>query len=442
MGWGFFTSKAMMKKKLDEIYACFLEHSSISIDSRTSQEDSLFFALKGEFFDGNKFAMQALENGAAFAIVDDDDLPTDDRLIKVENVLLTLQKLAALHRSKMPAKVLAITGSNGKTTTKELCASVLSKKYDTIYTRGNLNNHIGVPLTLLRLKSTTEMAVIEMGANHVGEIRQLCQLASPHYGMITNIGKAHLEGFGSLTGVINAKSELYTYIDDHMGMLFVNLDNNLLHTLSRNINRFTYGKSAQADLYGELVALSPYLHLIWEHKGMQSQLETSMIGAYNLENILAAIAVGCYFGVEMNDIDEAVKNYIPSNNRSQLLQTKNNRLILDAYNANPVSMSEAIKSFAQFRNQKPLYILGDMLELGQDSNFEHAEILKQLSDMDAREVLLVGPEFGKVYRGDDWLAFNNVNALCEYLNKKPVKGYDILIKASRGIQLEKVVEYL
>jgi UDP-N-acetylmuramoyl-tripeptide--D-alanyl-D-alanine ligase len=432
----------MTKITLDEIYTCFLEHSNISIDSRTSQENSLFFALKGDTFDGNKFAMQALENGASFAIVDDDTLPNDDRLIKVEKVLVTLQKLAALHRNKMPAKVLAITGSNGKTTTKELCASVLSKKYDTIYTRGNLNNHIGVPLTLLRLKSTTEMAVIEMGANHVGEIRHLCQLASPHYGMITNIGKAHLEGFGSLTGVINAKSELYTYIDDHMGMLFVNLDNSLLHTLSRNINRFTYGKSVQADLYGELIALSPYLHLIWEHKGMQSQLETSMIGAYNLENILAAIAIGCYFGVDMDDIDEAVKSYIPINNRSQLLQTKNNRLVLDAYNANPVSMSEAIKSFEQFRNQKPLYILGDMLELGQDSNFEHAEILKQLSDMDAREVLLVGPEFANVYRGDDWLAFDNVNALCEYLKKKPVKGYDILIKASRGIQLEKVVEYL
>jgi UDP-N-acetylmuramoyl-tripeptide--D-alanyl-D-alanine ligase len=432
----------MTKITLDEIYTCFLEHSNISIDSRTSQENSLFFALKGDTFDGNKFAMQALENGASFAIVDDDTLPNDDRLIKVEKVLVTLQKLAALHRSKMPAKVLAITGSNGKTTTKELCASVLSKKHDTIYTRGNLNNHIGVPLTLLRLKSTTEMAVIEMGANHVGEIRHLCQLASPHYGMITNIGKAHLEGFGSLTGVINAKSELYTYIDDHMGMLFVNLDNSLLHTLSRNINRFTYGKSVQADLYGELIALSPYLHLIWEHKGMQSQLETSMIGAYNLENILAAIAIGCYFGVDMDDIDEAVKSYIPINNRSQLLQTKNNRLVLDAYNANPVSMSEAIKSFEQFRNQKPLYILGDMLELGQDSNFEHAEILKQLSDMDAREVLLVGPEFANVYRGDDWLAFDNVNALCEYLKKMPVKGYDILIKASRGIQLEKVVEYL
>ncbi len=431
-----------MKKTLDDLYACFLEYPIISTDSRAPQKDSLFFALRGEIFDGNQFAMQALENGAAYAIVDKEDLPHDERLIKVDNVLLSLQKLAALHRSKMPAKVLAITGSNGKTTTKEICAAVLSKKYDTIYTKGNLNNHIGVPLTLLRLTTQTEIAVIEMGANHLGEIRHLCQLASPHYGLITNIGKAHLEGFGSLTGVINAKSELYTYIDDHMGMLFVNMDNNLLNTLSRNINRFTYGKSAQADLYGELVALSPYLHLIWEHKGMQSQLETSMIGAYNLENILASIAIGCYFGVDMDDIDEAVKSYIPANNRSQLLQTKNNRLVLDAYNANPVSMVEAIKSFEQFRNQKPLYILGDMLELGQDSDFEHAEILKLLSDMDAREVMLVGPEFANVYRGDDWMAFDNVNALCEHLKKNPVKGYDILIKASRGIQLEKVVEYL
>lgn len=440
-GWGFSFLLAM-HDILEKVYNRYLEHPEIITDSRQRCQGGLFFALKGENFDGNNFVMQALENGASYAIADADNLPVDNRIIKVDDSLKCLQQLAGLHRHKMKAKVIAITGSNGKTTTKELSAAVLSKKYNIISTRGNLNNHIGVPLTLLRLSEENELAIIEMGANHMGEIRELCQIAKPDYGMITNIGKAHIEGFGSLTGVINAKSELYTYIDDHHGKLFVHLDNQLLDSLSRNTSRFTYGNSTAADVYGEIMVLNPYIHLIWEYQGMQSSLQTNMIGEYNMENIMGAIAMGCFFEVPQEDIEEAIKSYEPSNNRSQLMQTGHNRILLDAYNANPVSMNVAIKSFEQIQNKKPLYILGDMLELGAISGEEHANILKLLTDLDARHVMLVGTEFGKVYAGDDWEWFPDVEALIKRLRKKPVSGFDILIKASRGISLERSVPYL
>ncbi len=428
--------------KTEELYSLFQQFPVVNTDSRKTIPDSLFFALKGENFDGNQFAIQALENGAAYAVVDDKSLPKDERLILVDNVLLSLQRLAALHRSKMKATVVAITGSNGKTTTKELCAAVLSKKYNTLYTQGNLNNHIGVPLTLLRMRPETEMAVIEMGANHMGEIRRLCQLAAPQYGLITNIGKAHLEGFGSFTGVINAKTELYTYLDDRQGKLFVNLDNPLLDSLSRNTIRFTYGKSTEADVYGELITLNPYIYLIWEHKGMQSSLQTNMIGAYNMENILAAIALGCFFGIGKEEIETAVQDFTPHDNRSQLIETSHNRIIADCYNANPVSMAEAIDNIEKICSNKPVYILGDMLELGAESEAEHAAILKKLTDLDAGQVFLVGREFGKVYQGDDWYWFARVDELIAHLKKNPLRKQEILVKASRGIQLEKLMDWL
>ncbi len=427
---------------LESIYHCFLKHPVITTDSRNVTAGSIFFALRGDNFNGNNFALNALESGAAYAVVDEPALPQSDKLIRVENSLDALQQLSKMHRQKMKATVLAITGSNGKTTTKELCAAVLSKKFNTVFTQGNLNNHIGVPLTLLRIKPETKMAIIEMGANHMGEIRQLCLLAEPHYGIITNIGKAHLEGFGSFTGVINAKTELYNYIDDHKGMLFVNRDNELLDNQSKNIRRFSFGKAMENDLYGELVAVSPFLSLIWEYKGMQSVLKTQMIGTYNLENILVAIATGCYFGLEKEAIDKAIQAYVPSNNRSQLLHTKRNKLVLDAYNANPSSMAEAIRNFDHIRENKALYILGDMLELGHESQHEHAAILKLLSDMDAKNVILVGNEFKKVYRGDDWEIYDDVESLNLRLKNKALKGFDILIKGSRGIKLEKTVDFL
>jgi UDP-N-acetylmuramoyl-tripeptide--D-alanyl-D-alanine ligase len=342
----------------------------------------------------------------------------------------------------MSAKVIAITGSNGKTTTKELIATVLSKKYKVLFTQGNLNNHIGVPLTLLKLTPDTELAVIEMGANHQGEIAALCRLAMPHFGLITNIGKAHLEGFGGFTGVINAKSELYAYIDDHGGQLFVNTSNELLDQLSANIKRFTYGYDNKAEVYGELVADDPYLAVVWEYHTRQAMIQTQIVGQYNFENIMAAVAMGNYFEVEKDDIVEALEKYIPANHRSQIIETEKNQLLMDAYNANPTSMEAALINFSKRCGQRSMLILGDMLELGNDSEAEHANILKLVIDLGFKNVILVGHEFGKVYSGDDWLHFNKVEELISRFEDDAPKGYDILIKASRGIRLEKLLPLL
>jgi len=427
---------------IETIYKHFLLSTCFSTDSRQLKPGCIFFALKGPNFDANLLVEKALENGADWAIADDPSLASNQRIFVVEDVLKTLQQLAALHRAKMSAKIIAITGSNGKTTTKELVLRVLSSSFNTIATEGNLNNHIGVPLTLLRLKPETEIAVIEMGANHMGEIMQLCRIARPEYGLITNIGKAHLEGFGSFTGVINAKSELYSWIDDHGKLLFVNADNKLLEGLSTNIKRFTYGEALYNNLYGELVSDQPFLHVAYEFQEQQAVIATRMIGAYNTENILAAISIGCHFGVKAEQIVEAISTYIPSNNRSQLIETKTNKVIMDAYNANPVSMAAAIATFDRMRGQKAAVIIGDMLELGASSDQEHAEILKLLTDLDFNQVYLVGPLFERVYAGDDWLHFNDVDALYAFLKKKPIRNSDILIKGSRGIKLEKVLPLL
>jgi len=427
---------------IETIYEHFLLSTGVSTDSRQLKPGCMFFALKGPNFDANLLVEKALENGADWAIADDPSFASNQRVFVVEDVLKALQQLAALHRAKMSAKIIAITGSNGKTTTKELVLRVLSSKFNTIATEGNLNNHIGVPLTLLRLKPETEIAVIEMGANHMGEIMQLCRIARPEYGLITNIGKAHLEGFGSFTGVINAKSELYSWIDDHGKLLFVNADNKLLDGLSINIKRFTYGEALYNNLYGELVSDQPFLHVAYEFQEQQAVIGTRMIGAYNTENILAAISIGCYFGVEAEQIVEAITTYIPSNSRSQLIETKTNKVIMDAYNANPVSMAAAITNFDRMRGQKAAVIIGDMLELGASSDEEHAEILKLLTDLDFNQVYLVGPLFERVYAGDDWLHFNDVDALYTFLKKKPIRNSDILIKGSRGIKLEKVLPLL
>lgn len=431
-----------MKHSVESVYAFFLKHPKICIDTRKLEEGALFFALKGPNFDANKMVLQALRDGASYAVADDPDLPYDHRILLVDDSLSMLQQLGNYHRRQMKTKVIGITGSNGKTTTKELVARVLKQKYQTIFTQGNLNNHIGVPLSLLTITAKTEFAVIEMGANHMGEIRFLCQIAEPDYGLITNIGKAHLEGFGSYTGVINAKSELYAYIDDYKGMLFVNRDNELLDRLSANIPRFTYGNELDNQVFGELINADPYLHLVWEYEAQQMLTETKLIGSYNAENILAAIAIGCYFEVPANKINDGIETYVPANSRSQLIETGLNRIVMDAYNANPVSMEAAIQNFEKIRGRKAMVVLGDMLELGSESDYEHAQILKLLSDIEMPEVILVGPHFEMVYGGDDWLVFKNVDELCVYFEKNKPKGYDILVKGSRGIQLEKVVPYL
>lgn len=428
--------------KLEKLYEIYLQCGNVSTDTRSLQPGDLFFALKGPQFDANTLALDAIKKGATAAVVDDQTLPEHPQLLKVENSLKTLQDLGKFHRQQMNATVIGITGSNGKTTTKELISCVLHRKYRTIATQGNLNNHIGVPLTLLRLKPDTEFAVVEMGANHIGEIAQLCRLALPHYGIITNIGKAHLEGFGGLTGVINAKSELYAFIDDYGKMLFVNKNNNLLDRLSARISRFTYGSDLHNDLYGELIATEPWLQVAWEYKHNQMLTATRMIGAYNTENILAAISIGCFFNVPAELISEAIATYESKNNRSQLIETDKNRIIMDAYNANPGSMEASIRNFNQLRNRKSIAILGDMLELGEDSDHEHAMILKLLIDLEFEKVMLVGPLFANVYRGDDWLLFSNSDELVSYLQSNPLKGYDILVKGSRGMQLEKVLPLL
>ena len=427
---------------IETLYAAFLKSRSVSIDSRKIEKGSLFFALKGDNTDGNKFVVKALESGAAFAVADDPEIPEQQGIIKVENSLVALQELAKMHRKNLKAKVIGITGSNGKTTTKELISRVLSRKYKVSFTQGNLNNHIGVPLSILKITDETEIAVIEMGANHQGEIAALSRIAQPHYGIITNIGKAHLEGFGGFVGVINGKSELYAYIDDHDGMLFVNASNPLLDKLSANINRFTFGEEQLAQVYGELIAADPYLTFVYEYQNRQALVETKLIGNYNFENLLAAAAIGSYFEVEQAEIVDALATYKSSNSRSQQIETAHNKLVMDAYNANPVSMQAAIKNFDQICGKRSAVILGDMLELGTESDYEHAEILKLLTDLDFKNVFLVGPLFGHVYAGDDWLHFKQVDELVKHLEENHLRGYDILLKGSRGIKLEKVLPLL
>ncbi|MCK9450383.1 MAG: UDP-N-acetylmuramoyl-tripeptide--D-alanyl-D-alanine ligase [Bacteroidales bacterium] len=428
--------------KMETLYAAFLKSGSVSIDSRKIAQGSLFFALKGENTDGNKFVHKALEAGAAIAVADDPEIPQQKAVVKVENSLKALQELAKLHRKNLKAKVIGITGSNGKTTSKELISRVLGQKYKVAFTQGNLNNHIGVPLSILQIAEDTEIAIIEMGANHQGEIAALSRIAQPHFGLITNIGKAHLEGFGSLTGVINAKSELYSFIDDHDGMLFVNTSNPLLEKLSANIKRYTYGEGQDSQVYGELIAADPYLTFVYEYQNRQALVETKLMGNYNFENLLAAAAIGSYFEVEQGDIVDALASYKSSNSRSQQIDTVHNKLVMDAYNANPVSMQAAIKNFDLICGQRSAFILADMLELGTESDYEHAEILKLLTDLDCKKVFLVGPLFGRVYAGDDWLHFTHVDELVKHLEEEPLRGYDVLLKGSRGMQLEKLLPRL
>ncbi|HQF10890.1 MAG TPA: UDP-N-acetylmuramoyl-tripeptide--D-alanyl-D-alanine ligase, partial [Paludibacteraceae bacterium] len=344
-----------------QLYDIFLQHPIITTDSRNCPENSLFFALKGENFDANAFALSALEKGCAFAVVDEKEYAVDNRFILVDDVLKTLQQLAHFHRQQMDIPVLGITGTNGKTTTKELITAVLREKFNILSTQGNLNNHIGVPLTLLQLKPEHQLAVIEMGANHPGEIDQLCQIAAPNYGLITNVGKAHLEGFGSFEGVMRTKGELYDYVFRHGKKIFIDKNNNFLREMAFSAGFSTseriieYGlnipNKEPAAISGEILENSVFLKMNCRTPDGTFVVETRLIGAYNAENILAAIAVGSFFGVENNAIQRGIENYIPQNNRSQLTITQKNKLIVDAYNANPSSMSAAIKNFARMEGE-------------------------------------------------------------------------------------------
>jgi UDP-N-acetylmuramoyl-tripeptide--D-alanyl-D-alanine ligase len=433
---------------LHQLYNHFLTHPLVCTDTREIKHNSIFFALKGDDFNANQFAEQAINAGCSLAIIDEEQYKKDDRYLLVDDVLTALQELANYHRRHLTIPIISITGTNGKTTSKELVNAVLSQKYKVQATKGNLNNHIGVPLTLLSITNEHEMAIIEMGANHQGEIAMLCNIAEPDFGMITNIGKAHLEGFGGVEGVIKAKSEMYKYIQQKNGKLFVNADNDLLMNLSEGINKIKYGTNTENDFVGQFIESNPFVKLKCKAKTDTSDLadkatiSTQLIGKYNFENILAAACIGNYFNVSEEEIKTGLENYVPSNNRSQVMQTKNNLLLLDAYNANPSSMNSAIENFAQMNQPNKMVILGDMLELGEDSEKEHSAIIDLLEKKNITNVILVGSLFMKTGNKINAKTFSTSTETLEYLKEISPKNFTILIKGSRGIKLEKVVEVL
>ncbi len=431
-----------------QLYKLFLEHPIICTDSRVCPAGSIFFALKGENFNANAFALSALEKGCAYAVVDEAEFAIDERFILVDNVLESLQRLATFHRRQLGTPVIGITGTNGKTTTKELIAAVLKEKYNILYTQGNLNNHIGVPLTLLQLKPEHQIAIIEMGANHPGEIRQLCDIARPNFGIITNVGKAHLEGFGSFEGVKSTKAELYDHILKNGNLIFINKDNNHLVEMATKTgfaieaeNVCGFGFNPEYQIYGEITGCSPFLEMECTAKPKSTfNVTTKLIGAYNAENVMAAVAIGNYFKLQNDEIKRGLENYTPQNNRSQLTVTENNKLVVDAYNANPTSMNAAIMNFAQMEVEKKTLILGDMLELGDQSAAEHQNVVDLLQQKGFTNVFLVGQQFKNT--NQSFQTFGNVDELIAYFAEHPVKENYILIKGSRGIKLEKVLTTL
>ena len=425
--------------EIEEIYQVFKKYPVISTDSRKIEKNCIFFALKGDNFNGNKYAEAALGKGAAYAVIDENEYSNISNTILVDDVLQTLKDLSNFHRRKLGLPILAITGTNGKTTTKELTAAVLSQKFKVSYTEGNLNNHIGVPLTLLKMNSDTEFGVVEMGANHPGEIAELCKITEPDFGIITNIGKAHLEGFGSFEGVIKTKSELYLYIKKKSGTIFYNYDNPILSRLTVGIqNKISYG-SANASFTGELISSPPFVHLKANFRKGVLYLNTNLTGDYNFENVLAASCIGNHLEVDPIAIQKALKNYYPQNNRSQLINKNGLKIIMDAYNANPTSMQASIKSFLSNISESSYLFLGDMLELGEYSHDEHTAILELLGNYPLANVFTVGKNFYDIATNYNCLSFLTVEDLCEFLQQKPIHKGSILIKGSRGIQLEKVL---
>ena len=423
----------------EQIYKIFKENPVISTDTRKIGDNCIFFALKGDNFNGNKFAGEALNKGAGYAIIDEKEYLISNKTILVENVLQTLKDLARLHRRKLGIPILAITGSNGKTTTKEMVSTVLAQKFNVCFTEGNLNNHIGVPLTLLKMNAETEFGVVEMGANHPGEIAELCAIAEPDFGIITNIGKAHLEGFGSFEGVIKTKSELYNYIKNKNGIIFYNHDNPILTGLTHEIqNKISYGQE-NANFTGELLSSPPFVHLKANFEKGVLYLNTNLTGDYNFENVLAAACIGNYFEVDPLEIQKAIKSYQPQNNRSQLINKNGLKIIMDAYNANPTSMQASIKSFMSNVSDSSYLIIGDMLELGIYSKHEHTAILELLKNYPSTIVYTVGENFFEIAQDFNCRPFQNVQQLCNYLEHTPITKGDVLIKGSRGIQLEKIL---
>jgi UDP-N-acetylmuramoyl-tripeptide--D-alanyl-D-alanine ligase len=412
---------------ISELYKIYKSKSIICTDTRKIEKGGLFFALKGESFNGNLFAAKAISDGCSFAIIDEKKIATNDKFILVKNVLETLQNLARHHRKQLSIPIIGITGTNGKTTSKELIHAVLKSELNSYATKGNLNNHIGVPLSILKITKEHEIAIIEMGANHEKEIEFLCEIAKPTHGVITNIGSAHLEGFKNHQGVINAKNELFNFIKKNNGLLFVNADDNLLLNLSEKIERITYGNNGFCK--GFITKNTPYLSIKFSHTEINSQL----IGDYQFSNIMLAVCIGNKFNITDSNIKKAIENYTPKNNRSEILKTKDNLLILDAYNANPSSMKAMITSFSKQDYTNKLCILGDMLELGEYTIKEHSAILDLIDTLNL-EIILIGKEFSKISKE----AFKDRNAFEIFLKSNPIKNKTILLKGSRGIGLEKL----
>ena len=462
---------------MENIYEKFLESTAVSIDSRNCPEGAMFIGIKGANFDGNLFVEKALEQGCKYAITDNPEIGVGSpNIIHVEDSLKTLQDLACYHRMKFNIPVIGITGTNGKTTSKELISTVLSKEYNTLFTQGNLNNHIGVPLTLLRLNRGHQIAVIEMGANHPKEIEFLCNIARPNFGIITNVGKAHLEGFGSFEGVKKTKGELYDFIKSVDGKIFLHADNphlcdmanavtepvdvlmtdvlmtegnsgNNVPAFANSLDAIKYGEADCNFVSGNIVSCTPYINVDLRLNGNLAgekasyNVQTQLIGDYNLSNILSAACIGRYFGVMDEDIVSALRDYTPTNNRSQCTKTESNTLIVDAYNANPTSMDAALRNFSKIDAASKALILGDMKELGEDSIMEHNKILALISSLGFEKVYLVGSEFTAVAAGA-YPCFENVEAMKEHLTANPIVDYTILIKGSNSTKLTQIINSL
>ena len=430
--------------EIAELYKLYTEHPVVTTDSRDCPKGSIFFALKGESFDGNKFALSALEKGCAYAVVDEAEYATDRRCLLVDDVLTTFKELAREHRRHFTLPVVGITGTNGKTTTKELVSAVLGEKYKVMFTQGNFNNDVGVPKTLFRLQPDDEIAVVEMGASHPGDIKKLVEYVEPTCGMITNVGRAHLQGFGSFEGVKKTKGELYDFLTDNDGLVFINADNEHLMEMAaeRHIDRMVcYGNDEQCDVWGEVVSCAPFLKFRWRTEAQDwHEVQTHLIGSYNIDNMLAAISIGLHFDVNPPQVDHALENYLPRNNRSQLDVTEKNHLVVDAYNANPSSMAAAIENFRLMDVPSKMAILGQMGELGAVSHEEHLKVVAQLQAAGLSNVWLVGKEFADIdcpYR-----KFNDVEEVKAAIREEQPANHYILIKGSNSVKLYELPELL
>lgn len=428
---------------IPQLYNIFKQHPVVTTDSRVCPDGAIFFALKGPNFNGNNYAESALEKGCSYAIVDewDESKSRSKHIILVDNVLTVLQKLANHHRKSFKAPVIAITGTNGKTTTKELVAAVLSKEFKVLYTQGNFNNHIGVPLTLLSMTKEHEIAVIEMGASHRGDIKELCEIAAPNFGLITNVGVAHIEGFESVENVVKTKKELFDYLEQNNGKVFLNNALKKVLSLSPDVSVNEYGKDdSSLFVSGSVTSSYPYLELEWQFSEVKRRVKTNLVGDYNMDNVLAAITIGSFFGINSDFINDALESYVPKNSRSQFEKTDKNTLVIDAYNANPTSMKAALDNFVNFPLSPKALVLGEMRELGGVSQAEHQQLVDLVEAYSFTKVYLVGKSFREL--DTNFPVYEDVGELIEEFVSHPLTDHCVLIKGSNGVQLDKVVDVL